>query len=56
MIVASTNDPYASFAYSHNCTKSWGSQLVSIGDAGHINGDSNLGIWPEGFRLLQTLL
>jgi uncharacterized protein len=56
IVVASTNDPYACFEYAQNRAATWGSQLVNIGDAGHINGDSNLGNWPEGFQLLQMLL
>jgi hypothetical protein len=27
-----------------------------LGDAGHINGDSGLGDWPEGRRVLEALL
>ena len=34
----------------------WGSRLVDIGPAGHINGDSGLGDWPEGKRLLRHLI
>ena len=33
----------------------WGSRLVDIGMAGHVNGDSGLGDWPEGKRLLRLL-
>jgi predicted alpha/beta hydrolase family esterase len=28
---------------------------VTVGDAGHINGDSGLGDWPAGFALLEEL-
>jgi predicted alpha/beta hydrolase family esterase len=28
---------------------------VSIGPAGHINGESGLGDWPEGRALLERL-
>ncbi|MGZ7039032.1 MAG: alpha/beta hydrolase, partial [Thermoanaerobaculia bacterium] len=30
----------------------WGSRLVFIGDAGHINGASGYGPWPEGEAML----
>ena len=36
--------------------QAWGSRLVNIGPAGHINGDSGLGDWPEGKRLLRHLI
>lgn len=56
IVVASTNDPYGSFEYAQDRARAWGSQLVNIGDAGHINAQSNLGDWPEGFALLQAWL
>jgi predicted alpha/beta hydrolase family esterase len=33
----------------------WGARLVDVGDAGHVNAESNLGEWPDGHRLLDTL-
>lgn len=33
----------------------WGSEFVMIGEAGHINGYSGLGDWPEGLALLYSL-
>lgn len=56
LVVASTNDPYGSFDYVQDRVRVWGSQLVNIGEAGHINAQSNLGNWREGFDLLQTLM
>jgi uncharacterized protein len=35
--------------------RAWGSRFVDIGRAGHVNGDSGLGDWPEGKRLLRLL-
>jgi hypothetical protein len=34
----------------------WGSPLVDAGDLGHINADSGIGEWPEGVRLLASLI
>lgn len=56
ILVASTNDPYASMTYTESCAIAWGSQLVDIGDAGHINSQSKLENWSEGIQLLQGLL
>ena len=54
-VIASTNDPYGGVAYAEECAAIWGSDLVNIGAAGHINSSSGLGAWPEGHRLLQQL-
>ncbi|NPT55932.1 RBBP9/YdeN family alpha/beta hydrolase [Paraburkholderia elongata] len=55
IVVSSSNDPYGSADYAHRRAKAWGSELVEAGAKGHLNADSDLGDWPEGFRLLQTL-
>jgi predicted alpha/beta hydrolase family esterase len=54
LIVASTNDPYASLPYAEARAGRWGSELVIIGAAGHINGQSDLGDWPAGRILLKA--
>lgn len=56
ILVASTNDPFGSLEFATDCAQSWGSRLVNIGATGHINAESNLGMWPEGQRLLTTLV
>lgn len=56
LVVASSNDPYASAAYARQCAQDWGSRFVDIGAAGHINAASGVGAWAEGRALLQTLL
>lgn len=55
MVIASTDDPYGAIAYAEQCAAVWGSELVNIGEAGHINGASGLGAWPEGHDLLHGL-
>lgn len=55
LLVASRNDPFASFATSQRIAEMWNSELVDLGDAGHINADSGFGPWPEGLRLLASL-
>lgn len=56
VLVASRNDPYASFQRSADFASRWGSHLVDAGDAGHINADSNLGDWPLGMSLVDRLV
>lgn len=55
MIVASSNDPYGSVAFSRNAARCWGSVYRSIGPCGHINADSGLGHWKAGRMLLWEL-
>jgi hypothetical protein len=55
IVVASTNDPYSDIKYSEECAAIWGSDVVNIGEAGHINSASNLGAWSEGHNILKRL-
>ncbi|PWJ53591.1 hypothetical protein CLV98_12217 [Dyadobacter jejuensis] len=55
LVVASTDDMYASYERSAQMANDWGSELVNIGAKGHINAVSGLGVWSEGKALLQTL-
>lgn len=55
-VVASSNDPYGSSAHAGALAAAWGSRFVDIGPCGHINADSDLGDWPQGFALLQPYL
>lgn len=53
MVVASTSDPYCSFMRSGLMAAAWGAEFVNVGDKGHINAESRLGDWPEGWRWVQ---
>ena len=55
IVVVSDDDPYASAAFSSDCARAWGAQIVSVGARGHINGESGLGDWPEGRALVAEL-
>lgn len=55
-LIASSNDPYSSLAASEQLAKDWGSQFTLLGPCGHINGESNLGTWPEGQDWLRLLM
>lgn len=54
LMVASANDPYASLSYARTRAEQWGSELKTIGAAGHINGQSGLDDWSEGLALLRN--
>jgi predicted alpha/beta hydrolase family esterase len=53
--VASTNDTYVKIDRAKALASSWGSEFVTIGNAGHINADSKLGFWEFGLELLDRL-
>ena len=56
IVVASSDDPYASAAYAGQLAQDWGASLYSVGARGHVNAESGLGDWAEGWQLLQSLL
>ena len=55
IVVASTDDPYVTLERAEDFARAWGSELVNIGPAGHVNSASGLGNWPIGFALLERL-
>jgi predicted alpha/beta hydrolase family esterase len=54
IMVASDNDPWVSLERAQYFAAHWGSQLVNIGAAGHINADSGYGKWEQGLKLLES--
>lgn len=56
ILVASSNDPYASFTRLARFSRDWGSQLVEVGEAGHLNAQSGLGSWQWGQRLVDKMV
>ena len=56
VVVASTNDPYCPIRTAGAYARSWGSEVVRLQNAGHINVESGHGEWPLGLSLLQSLL
>ncbi|WP_370580069.1 RBBP9/YdeN family alpha/beta hydrolase [Mucilaginibacter sp. FT3.2] len=55
IVVASTDDFYVRYNRAQLFADAWGSKLVNIGAAGHINASSNLGEWQAGIELLKEL-
>ncbi len=55
LLVASTTDPWLKLSTATLLANQWGSRLINLGAAGHINADSGYGPWPEGERLLREL-
>lgn len=54
-VVSSTDDPYGTALYARACAQAWGSLYVEAGPCGHLNSESGLGDWAEGYRLLERL-
>lgn len=56
ILVASTNNEYLTMERAEVFASAWGSRLVDVGAAGHINTDAGFGPWPEGEALLAELI
>ena len=55
IVVASDADPYVSLQRAREYAAAWGSELVVLSKAGHINVASGHGPWSEGFDMLARL-
>lgn len=56
MLLASSDDPYCPLDRARHFAAGWGSELVEVGSAGHINAASGHGPWPEGVLRFGTFL
>ena len=56
LLVASRNDPYATYEESTERASALGATLVDAGASGHINPDSGHGPWPEGLMRFAHFL
>jgi uncharacterized protein len=52
LVVASADDPWVSLQRAQYFADCWGSSLINIGNAGHINAASGYGPWKEGLDIL----
>lgn len=55
LVVGSLNDPYMPVDRLRRAAQAWGSDLVDIGEAGHINVASGFGRWSAGYDFLELL-
>lgn len=55
VVVASDNDPCCSLDRAREFAQDWGSRLVVLKGAGHINREAGFGDWPQGLKLLGAL-
>lgn len=56
ILLGSQNDPHCTVERAQLFAKSWGSEWIDMGPKGHLNGDSQLGEWPEGHDFLNQLM
>ena len=56
IVVASADDSFYTMARAAAFAAAWGSRLVTLDRAGHINAEAGYGPWPEGRRLLDELV
>ncbi|WP_420594716.1 RBBP9/YdeN family alpha/beta hydrolase [Deinococcus sp.] len=56
LVIASENDPYVRFERAEAFAAAWDAELVTVGEAGHLNPDSGHGDWPDGEILLSEAL
>lgn len=56
IVVASTDDSFYTMPRAAAFAAAWGSRLVTLDHAGHINAEAGYGPWPEGRRLLDQLV
>ncbi len=54
-VIASSTDPWISIEKAFFYAKSWGSEFINIGDAGHINTLSGHGKWEQGYDILRKI-
>ncbi|KXP01589.1 RBBP9/YdeN family alpha/beta hydrolase [Tsukamurella pseudospumae] len=55
IVAASRSDPLARYRTTAGLAEAWGSRLVDLGDAGHLNPASGYGEWPLLDELLAEL-
>jgi predicted alpha/beta hydrolase family esterase len=55
IVAASSNDPLARHDRVVQLAQSWRSELVELGEVGHLNPASGYGSWPRAIELLESL-
>lgn len=55
-LIASSNDPWMKESKAERWANIWKAEYVCIDNIGHINSDSQIGIWAEGLQQLTKLI
>ena len=56
ILVTSANDPYIHTDKAQLLAEKWQSIFYNVGNKGHLNAISNLGLWEEGQEIVASLL
>lgn len=56
ILAASRNDPLAKYERAAQMASDWGSELVDLGEVGHLNPAAGYGPWPRATALIDQLL
>lgn len=56
LLAASRNDPLCAFERAQGLARDWGSELVDLGEVGHLNPAAGFGPWPRALELVQRLV
>lgn len=55
IVVLSADDPYGEPAATQALAEGWGATAECVGARGHLNAESGMGEWPEGYALMKRL-
>jgi predicted alpha/beta hydrolase family esterase len=55
LVAASRNDPLGTFGRVADLARGWGSDLLDLGEVGHLNPASGFGPWPMALELIERL-
>jgi predicted alpha/beta hydrolase family esterase len=55
LVAASTNDHLASLSAATRMAEGWGSELLNLGEVGHLNPAAGYGRWPQAEALILEL-
>ena len=56
VVLASSNDFYSTLDRAAYFAHTWKSKFINLGELGHVNTDSNIGLWSEGKQLLTDFV
>lgn len=56
VLIASSDDPWLGMLKAGLWAQRWGSRLISIGAAGHINAESGFGPWIDGHKMFREFV
>ena len=55
-VIASANDPFCTLSKAQGFAQRWGAEFTEFGLLGHINAESELNDWPQGYEILMQLI